>query len=430
MASAPIVANFSLNQNRLKGVKGRKIEAPAFKAPVAAKRRGSLVNDAVMAWRRENGRVGVRNLVVMLPLDDLSNAACEAVANNVKGVLALPHAYGRLQFGKDLELHFRTLIGIGSNPNVAAVVVVGIEDGWTRIVVDGIAKTGKPVVGFGIEGHGDIAVIAKASYVAKEFVQWATELQREKCPVSDLWISTKCGESDTTTGLSSCPTVGNMYDKLIPKGIYGVFGETSEITGAEHLCKARAATPEVGERWYKMWKAYQDEVIEAHKTSDLSDSQPTKGNIAGGLTTIEEKALGNLEKIGRECSYIDILEPAEAPAKGPGLYFMDTSSAAAECVTLMAAGGYVIHTFPTGQGNVIGNPIVPVIKITGNPKTMRTMPEHIDVDVSGVLRRDMTISQAGDALIDCILRTANGRLTAAEALGHREFVMTKLYRSA
>jgi (2R)-sulfolactate sulfo-lyase subunit beta len=425
-----MVANFDLNTNRLRTVKGRKIEAPAFKAPVAAKRKGAMVKDIVMAWRRENGRVGVRNHVVLLPLDDLSNAACEAVANNVKGCLALPHAYGRLQFGLDLDLHFRTLIGTGSNPNVAAVIVIGIEDGWTKIVVDGIAKTGKPVVGFGIEGHGDIAVIAKASYVAKEFIQWASELQREKCPVSDLWISTKCGESDTTTGLSSCPTVGNMYDKLIPKGIYGVFGETSEITGAEHLCKARAATPDVGERWYKMWKAYQDDVIEAHKTSDLSDSQPTKGNIAGGLTTIEEKALGNLEKIGRECKYIDILDPAEAPAKGPGLYFMDTSSAAAECVTLMAAGGYVIHTFPTGQGNVIGNPIVPVIKITGNPKTMRTMPEHIDVDVSGVLRRDMTIPEAGDALIDNIVRTANGRLTAAESLGHREFVMTKLYRSA
>jgi (2R)-sulfolactate sulfo-lyase subunit beta len=286
------------------------------------------------------------------------------------------------------------------------------------------------VVGFGIEGHGDIATIARASYVAKEFVQWATELPREKCGIEELWISTKCGESDTTTGLSSCPTVGNMYDKWIPRGVYGVFGETSEITGAEHLCKARAATPEVGERWYKMWKAYQTDVIEQFKTDDLSDSQPTKGNIAGGLTTIEEKALGNLEKIGRECKFIDILQPAEMPAKGPGLYYMDTSSAAAECVTLMAAGGYVIHTFPTGQGNVIGNPLVPVIKITGNPKTMRTMPEHIDVDVSGVLARTMTIPQAGDALIENIVRTANGRLTCSEALGHREFSMTKLYRSA
>jgi (2R)-sulfolactate sulfo-lyase subunit beta len=179
-----------------------------------------------------------------------------------------------------------------------------------------------------------------------------------------------------------------------------------------------------------MWKAYQDDVIEAHKVDDLSESQPTKGNIEGGLTTIEEKALGNLEKIGRECSYIDALGPAEAPEKGRGLYFMDTSSAAAECVVLMAAAGYVIHTFPTGQGNVIGNPIVPVIKITANPRTVRTMGEHVDVDVSGILRRDMTIDQAGDSLIEMIVRTANGRNTAAEALGHREFVMTKLYRSA
>ena len=206
-----------------------------------------------MGWRRENGRVGVRNHVVLLPLDDLSNAACEAVANNVKGTMALPHAYGRLQFGEDLELHFRTLIGIGSNPNVAAVVVIGIEDQWTNRVVAGIAKTGKPVVGFGIEGHGDIATVAKASYQAKRFVQWATELQREECPISDLWVSTKCGESDTTTGLASCPTVGNMYDKLIPHGIYGVFGETSEITGAEHLCRERAASPEIADKWFTMW---------------------------------------------------------------------------------------------------------------------------------------------------------------------------------
>lgn len=387
-------------------------------------------NMKFMGWRRENGRVGVRNHVAILPLDDLSNAACEAVANNIKGTLAIPHAYGRLQFGEDLETFFRTIIGTGANPNVGACVVIGIEDGWTSRVVEGIAKTGKPVTGFGIELNGDINTIAKAARVAKDYLQKASELQREECDLSELWISTKCGESDTTTGLASCPTVGNMYDKLIPQGIHGAFGETSEITGAEHLAKARAISPEIGEKWMKTWQAYEDDVIQAHKTNDLSESQPTKGNIAGGLTTIEEKALGNLEKIGRQCRYIDVLKPAEAPARGPGLYYMDTSSAAAECVTLMAAAGYVVHTFPTGQGNVIGNPIVPVIKISGNPRTIRTMSEHIDVDVSGILRRDMTISQAGDALIEMILRTANGRLTAAEALGHREFVLTKLYRSA
>ncbi|MEO1330733.1 MAG: UxaA family hydrolase [Pseudomonadota bacterium] len=387
-------------------------------------------NKTVMAWRRENGRVGVRNHVVILPVDDISNAACEAVANNIKGTMAIPHAYGRLQFGEDLELHFRTIIGTGANPNVAAVVVIGIEPGWTKRIADGIRETGKPVAEFSIEQNGDIATIAAASWKAKEFVQWATELQKEPCPVSELWVSTKCGESDTTTGLSSCPTVGNMYDKLIPQGLYGVFGETSEITGAEHICEKRAATPEAAAKFKQIWQSYTDDVIFAHQTDDLSDSQPTKGNILGGLTTIEEKALGNLEKIGKKVSYIDALGPAEAPANGPGLYFMDTSSAAAECVTLMAAGGYVIHTFPTGQGNVVGNPIVPVIKISGNPRTLRTMSEHIDVDVTGVLTREQTIDQAGDALIDMIERVANGRLTCAEALGHREFSMTKLYRSA
>jgi len=384
----------------------------------------------IMGYRRENGRVGVRNHVLILPLDDISNAACEAVANNIKGTIAIPHAYGRLQFGEDLELHFKTIIGTGANPNVAACVVIGIEPGWTQRVVDGIAATGKPVEGFSIEQNGDLKTIMNASRAAKEMVHFATELQREQCDISELWISTKCGESDTTTGLGSNPTVGNMYDKLLPVGITGCFGETSEITGAEHICRRRAVNEEVGERWYKMWKAYQDEVIFAHQTDDLSDSQPTKGNIAGGLTTIEEKALGNLEKIGRTSMYKEILGPAETPNSGEGLYFMDSSSAAAECVTIMAAGGFVIHTFPTGQGNVIGHPIVPVIKITANPRTIRTMSEHIDVDVSGILRREMTIDQAGDVLIEMICRTANGRNTAAEALGHREFSMTKLYRSA
>ena len=389
-----------------------------------------MSNRKFLGYRRQNGRVGVRNHVAILPVDDISNAACENVAKNIQGTLALPHSYGRLQFGEDLDLHFRTIIGLGANPNVAACIVIGIEPGWTNQVAEGIAETGKPVAAFSIEQNGDIKTIADASRKAKDFVHWATELQREECSVSDLWVSTKCGESDTTTGLGSCPTVGNMYDKLIPEGIHGVFGETSEITGAEHICKSRGATPEAAEKFMATFQAYQDEVIEPHKTSDLSDSQPTKGNIEGGLTTIEEKALGNLEKIGRECTYIDVLKPAEAPAKGPGLYFMDTSSAAAECVTLMAAAGYVVHTFPTGQGNVVGNPILPVVKISANPRTVRTMSEHIDVDVSGILRREMTLDQAGDALIDMVIRTANGRMTAAEALGHRELVMTKLYRSA
>ena len=379
-------------------------------------------------YRRENDRVGVRNHVIILPVDDLSNAACEAVAHNIPGTMALPHPYGRLQFGADLDLHFRTLIGTGCNPNVAAVVVIGIEDQWTQKVVDGIAATGKPVTGFGIEQHGDHDTIMRASKVAKEYLQWASELRREEAPIGELWVSTKCGESDTTSGCGSNPTVGNAFDKLYPHGTTLLFGETSEITGGEHLVAERCRNEKVREDFMFMFNRYQD-LIERFKTSDLSDSQPTKGNIEGGLTTIEEKALGNIQKIGKECIVDGVLDKAEMPT-GPGLWFMDSSSAAAEMVTLAAAGGYVVHFFPTGQGNIIGNPILPVIKLCANPRTVRTMGEHVDVDVSGLLRKEMTPSEAGDALLDCMFRTANGRLTAAEALGHREFVLTRLYESA
>jgi (2R)-sulfolactate sulfo-lyase subunit beta len=382
----------------------------------------------VLGYRRENGRVGVRNHVIILPVDDISNAACEAVANNIKGTLALPHAYGRLQFGEDLELHFRTMIGTGSNPNVAAVVVIGIEAGWTQRIVDGIAKTGKPVTGLSIEGKGDIQTIADASRQAKDYLQWASELQRTECGLEELYISVKCGESDTTTGLASCPTVGNVIDKHCAYGGTASFGETSELTGAEHIVAGKAANDEVRKAFLAAFEDYTRLVFD-QRTNDLSESQPTKGNIAGGLTTIEEKALGNVEKLGKRTTFIGCLTPASAPTKS-GLWFMDTSSAAAEAVTLWAASGAVVHLFPTGQGNVIGNPIEPVIKLSGNPKTVQSMPEHIDLDVSKILQGEMTMDQAGDALLDVIVRTANGRLTAAEALGHREFVMTKLYRSA
>ena len=177
----------------------------------------------------------------------------------------------------------------------------------------------------------------------------------------------------------------------------------------------------------RLFNRYQD-LVEAQGV-DLLGSQPTKGNVRGGLTTIEEKALGNLQKIGKKCKFIGCLEPAEMPT-GKGLWFMDTSSAAAEAVTLWAAAGFVCHLFPTGQGNIVGNPIEPVIKLTANPKTAQVMKEHIDVDVSGVLQRDLTLDQSGDKLWDMMIRVANGRWTAAEVTNHNEFVMTKLYPSA
>ena len=377
-------------------------------------------------FRRPDGRVGVRNYVVVLPVDDLSNAVCENVACVVPGTLALPHHFGRLQYGEDLELTFRTLIGNGANPNVAAAVVVGIEPNWTHRVAEGIARSGKPVEGYSIERFGDLRTLAAAARTAQQFLQDASELSREPVERRELTISIKCGESDTTTGLGSCPTVSQVVDRHVEDGGTIIFGETSELTGGEHLIAARCASDEVRRKFQAFYDRYIEE-IEA-SGANLLGSQPTQGNIRGGLSTIEEKALGNIAKTGT-VPVVDALDLAEAPSQ-PGLNFMDSSSAAAEFVTLMGAAGAVVHLFPTGQGNIIGNPVVPVVKITANPLTARTMSEHVDLDVSGLLWREYGLREAGDRLLALVDRVANGRLTCAEALGHREFVITKLYRSA
>ena len=377
-------------------------------------------------YRRPDGRFGVRNHVLIIPVDDLSNAAAEAVAHNIKGTLALPHPYGRLQFGDDLDLTFRTLAGQGRNPNCAAAIVIGIEPKWTDRIVQEIAKTGKPCAGFSIERFGDLKTIEAASRKAKEFLHDASEIRRESFPVNQLTMSCKCGESDTTSGLAANPTVGRAFDRLADAGATLIFGETTEVTGAEDILMERCASPDVAARFKAAFDDYQA-LVESQGVS-LVGSQPTEGNIRGGLTTIEEKALGNIQKAGR-CTIVDFLEPAHEPRKS-GLSFMDSSSAAAEMVTLCAAAGSVVHFFPTGQGNIIGNPVIPVIKLSANPLTVATMSEHIDVDLSAMLRIEMNLDQAGDAALLMLERTINGRLTCAEALGHNEFVLTKLYRSA
>jgi (2R)-sulfolactate sulfo-lyase subunit beta len=382
--------------------------------------------DHLTGYRRADGRVGIRNHVIAISVDDLSNAAVEGIAHLVPGVLAIPHAYGRLQFGEDLELTFRTLIGTGANPNVAAAVVVGIEPAWTDQVADGIAKTGKPVVRLSIERHGDLTTIAEGARQAALLIQDASELHREPVERHEVMMSIKCGESDTTSGLGSCPTTSQAVDRTVAAKGTVLFGETTELTGGEHLIAARCADDEVRAKFQAFFDDYM-RTIEAAGV-DLLGSQPTQGNIRGGLTTIEEKAFGNIAKTG-SVPVVDALESACAPTR-QGLNFMDTSSAAAECITLMAAAGAVIHLFPTGQGNIIGHPIEPVIKLTANPVTAATMAEHVDLDVSGLLRQEYSLVEAGDRLMEVVDRTINGRLTAAEAIGHQEFVITKLYRSA
>lgn len=380
----------------------------------------------IYGYRRENGKVGIRNYVLIIPVDDLSNSAVLKVENAIKGTMAIPHPYGRLQFGEDLELHFRTLIGTGANANVAAVIVIGIEPNWAKKIADGIAETGKPVAYFGIEGRGELKTVELASRKAQEFVQYATSLQKVEADLSELTISFKCGESDTTSGLAGNPTAGVVGDRLVKMGGTVIFGETSEITGAEHVLAKHFATKELGDEFLQVHANYL-KVIE-DSGANLLGSQPTQGNIAGGLTTIEEKAMGNIPKAGTT-PIQSVLGLAFAP-KGPGLHFMDSSSAAAEFITLMGAAGSVLHLFITGQGNICGNPIVPTVKISANPNTCKNMTEHIDVDVSGVLTRELNLQTSADKVMDCMIKTARGRFTDTEALGHNEFVLTRLFPSA
>lgn len=380
----------------------------------------------ILGYERENGRVGVRNHTLIIPLDDLSNSAAGGVERLIYGTRAVAHPYGRLQFGRDLDLMFKTLSGFGKNPNVDSAIVIGIEDNWTQKVADEIAKTGKWVEAISIEGKGDLKTIEKGSRLAKEMVQKGSSKQRKKFDISELVVSTKCGESDTTSGLASNPTVGVTFDMLVDEGATVLFGETSELTGAEHHIAEKCATGDLRAKFQKLFDEYQKEITS--KGADLFGSQPTQGNIKGGLSTIEEKAFGNIQKAGTR-KIVDVLDYAEEPTR-KGLNFMNTSSAAAEALTLFAAAGAVIHIFTTGQGNIVGNPIEPIIKISANPKTVKTMSEHIDLDISGLLRFEFDLKESGRRLHELLVETASGRLTANEVLRHYEFSPTKLYISA
>lgn len=379
-----------------------------------------------LGYERENGRIGVRNHVLIIPLDDISNSAATGVESLISGTMAIPHPYGRLQFGEDLDLTFRTLAGFGKNPNVSSAIVVGIEDNWTNKIADQIASTGKWVEPVSIEGKGDLKAIEVASRIARNMVQKSSEAVRKPYDASNLVISTKCGESDTTSGLASNPTVGAFFDRLVDEGATAIFGETSELTGAEQEIAAKIKVPELRAKFMKIFNDYQEEIT--RQGADLLGSQPTQGNIKGGLTTIEEKAYGNIQKAGSK-EVIDVLDYAEEP-KRKGLNYMNTSSAAAEAVTLFAAAGAVVHVFTTGQGNIVGNPIEPVLKVSANPRTVREMKEHIDLDVSGLLTFEYDLKEAGNKLYDMVLKTASGRFTSAEILRHVEFSLTKLYISA
>jgi altronate dehydratase large subunit len=375
-------------------------------------------------YRRPDGRFGTRNHVLVVPTVICASVVADRIAASAQPVAtAIPHLAGCGQLGPDMRVTHDTLAAYCAHPNVGAVVVValGCEQVVAQALADSARKHGKPaeIVAIQTEG-GTVRTTEKGIRVAKALAGLLAAQEREWCDASELTLSLKCGGSDYTSGLASNPTLGQVTDRLIDLGGSAVLGEIAEIMGAEHLLASRATQPSTAARLIQVITR-----VEAEARAlglDIRGTQPSPGNIRGGLTTIEEKSLGATHKGGERAPLEDVVAYA-APVVRKGLTVMDTPGLDVESVTGMVAGGAQLVVFTTGLGTPTGNPIAPVIKVTGNARTARQMADNIDVDVSGVMNESETLAAAADRLFAEVLAVASGRETATERLGHREFAI-------
>jgi len=374
----------------------------------------------IQGYRRPNGQLGIRNHLLILPTSVCATTVAFNIAAQVPGAIALPNQHGCCQLGADYEQTLRTLIGLGKNPNVAAVLVVGL--GCEGIPIQGtadeISKTGKPVKAIIIqENSGTLKTTALGIQIASEMARNIALLKSEEASLSELSLGIECGGSDFTSGLASNPAVGTASDLLVRAGGTAMLSETTEFIGAEHVLATRAKSPEIAQKLIQIVE--QTELRAKQLNVDLREGQPTPGNIAGGISSIEEKSLGCIYKAGHS-PIQDVLPYGETP-QGKGLYIMDTPGQDVESMAGMLAGGATVLVFTTGRGTPTGSPIAPVIKVTANEQTYRNMEDNIDMDLSTIISGEETIEQAGERIFTEVIEVANGRLTKSESLGHREF---------
>ena len=380
------------------------------------------MNTEILGFRRPDGRVGVRNDVAVLSAMDNTNATARRIAATVKGTIALTTPFGRTQIGDDFEITLKTLAGIAKHPNIAAVLVLSIEESSASRLAERIGPSGKPVEVLGLQDTGGVVnLTGKGTRIALDMVVGASELKREPCAFSELVIGVECGGSDATSGIVSNPVTGIFADRFIDAGGTIILSEPAEFMGAEHLLAAR--TPDEGnrQRLLEMVKWFEDEAKRCGV--DMRGTNPTSDNIKGGLTTLEEKSLGAIAKGGSR-SVVEIVNYADAPSKN-GLVIMNTPSAACESMTGLVGGGAQMIIFSTGRGNAIGAPVAPTIKVTGNPNTAQAMPENIDLDLSAVVTHGESLEVAADRLWQEAIKIASGKMTRCEVLGEQQLSVSR-----
>lgn len=370
-------------------------------------------------YQRPDGSVGVRNYVGVISTVSCANDVTWWISNRVNGTAPFLHQAGCSQMKPDLNHTALTLASLGKNPNLSSVLLVslGCEGVPVDLVEEGIAKSGKPVKRVVIQKAGATSALKDGIEIANKMVAEASKATREELDDSHLVIGVKCGASDTTSGLAANPAVGAACDLVIDRGGTCVFGETTEFMGAEHILARRAVAPEVARKIFEIVDRLEKRVIA--RGGDMRGGQPTAGNIAGGLTTIEEKSLGAISKGGTK-PIQKVYEYGEH-VEGRGLFIVDSPGREPEFLTALAAAGVQVVLFSTGLGAPQGFPFMPVIKITANLMTYERLNEHLDILVGLPHGKGISLNTKGEEIFREVREVASGKLTKAEILGYGNF---------
>jgi len=377
-------------------------------------------------YKRPDGKVGIRNKVLILPTCVCSAETCRKVADQVEGAIFVNNDAGCSEVEQNLKICYDMYSGFAANPNIFGTVLIGLGcEGCTpeNMSAEIRKKTNKPLEVFVIQEEGGTTnTINKAVLAARKMVQEASLVPREEFPLSELMLGIECGGSDATSGLAANPVVGKVSDMLVDCGGSAMMSETTEFIGAEHVLAKRAETPEIKKQIIGICKDLEDHL--ANVNQNLRTGQPTPGNKEGGISTIEEKSLGCIYKGGSR-PIVEVLEYAQMPTK-KGALIMDTPGFDVASVTAMVAGGCQVIIFTTGRGTPTGNIIAPVIKITGNNKTFEKMVDNIDFNAGVVITGEMSIDECGEKLFEEMVEVCRGKVTKAEAYGFNECSMQRI----